>query len=274
MRQIEMSKRSLRSSGMLCAALTALLLSAGAARAFDPGAGVSEKSGPFDLFRFGFSAYKHGNKEDAVEAYRYAAEKGHSGARWALANMYEDGDGVEEDDYEAFKMYSAIAHQGVEPGSADVGYFANALMALAGYYRRGIIDSPVGIDLPQARQLYFQAASAFGIPEAQFQLGRMMLYGEGGGHDSEQAKKWLNRARHSGHPGATALLGHVFFQEGDTVRGLALMTAGLKQSTGTDHDWIRSFQEQAFLLSNEEDRRTAMSLATELAGSATTVTAQ
>ena len=37
-----------------------------------------------------------------------------------------------------------------------------ALMALAEYYQKGIPESPVHVDLGQARQLYFQAASAFG----------------------------------------------------------------------------------------------------------------
>ena len=138
-----------------------LSLSCGAASealAFDPQSGVSRESGPFDLFKFGFFSYKEGRKDDAVEAYRYAAEKGHTGSRWALANMYADGDGVQENDLEAFKIYSEIAQAGVEPGSEDTGYFANALIALASYYRRGIPDSPVKVDMTQARQLYFQAS--------------------------------------------------------------------------------------------------------------------
>ena len=125
----------------------------GKALAFDPDSGITKESGPFDLFKFGFFSYKEGRKNDAVEAYRYAAEKGHTGSRWALANMYADGDGVAENDFEAFKIYSDIARQGIEPGSEDTGFFVNALMALAGYYRRGISDSPVKVDLAQARQL-------------------------------------------------------------------------------------------------------------------------
>lgn len=253
--------------GLLVTALA--VFGAGEARAFDPGAGVSKESGPFDLFRFGFSEYKKGNKDDAVEAYRYAAEKGHRGARWALANMYADGDGVEENDYEAFKMYHEIARQGIEPGSDDTGFFVNALMALAGYYARGIPNSPVDPDPIQARQLYFHAASAFGVPEAQFQLARMMVEGVGGTGDDDLAKKWLNRARHAGHPGATALLGHLLFKEGSVVTGLAYMTAGLKGAAETEKSWIRTLQEEAFAVSGEEDRRTAMMMAQGLTGTQT-----
>ena len=241
-----------------------LSLSCGAASealAFDPQSGVSRESGPFDLFKFGFFSYKEGRKDDAVEAYRYAAEKGHTGSRWALANMYADGDGVQENDLEAFKIYSEIAQAGVEPGSEDTGYFANALIALASYYRRGIPDSPVKIDLTQARQLYFQAASAFGIPEAQFQLGRMMLSGEGGTVSVHQAKKWLNRARNNGHAGAMGLFGNILFQEGDSARGLAFMTAALDHCAPKDCAWLQANQEEAFSVATEEDRRKGVALA-------------
>src|SRR3546814_4859571 len=100
---------------------------AGSSAAFDINSGVTKESGPFDLFKFGFKSYKNGKKEDAVEAYRYAAEKGHTGSRWALANMYAYGYGVTKNDFEAFKIYNEIAAQGVEPGSDDTGFFVNAL---------------------------------------------------------------------------------------------------------------------------------------------------
>ncbi|KPH08050.1 sel1 repeat family protein [Rhizobium acidisoli] len=237
----------------------------GPVRAFDIKAGVSKESGPFDLFKFGFKAYKNGQKEEAVEAYKYAAEKGHTGSRWALANMYADGDGVTQDDFEAFKIYSEIAQQGVEPGSEDTGFFVNALLSLANYYKHGISGSPVRIDLTQARQLYFQVASTFGVPEAQFQLAQMMLAGEGGNASPQQAKKWLNQARKSGHPGAMAVFGNILFDEGQSARGLAMMTAALDRCKPKDCGWMEALQEQAFSVANEADRRTAMSLSHSIA---------
>jgi len=233
---------------ILSLSLAAAVGLAGQARAFDINAGVSKESGPFDLFKFGFRAYKNGQKEEAVEAYRYAAEKGHTGSRWALA----------------FKIYSEIAQQGVEPGSEDTGFFINALLALASYYKTGIANSPVKVDLNQARQLYFQVASTFGVPEAQFQLAQMMLSGEGGAANVQQAKKWLNQARKSGHPGAMAVFGNLLFQEGQSIRGLAFMTAALDKCKPQDCGWMEDIQEQAFSLANENDRRVAVSMAHQL----------
>jgi TPR repeat protein len=238
---------------------------AGSAAAFDIKSGVTKESGPFDLFKFGFKAYKNGQKEDAVEAYRYAAEKGHTGSRWALANMYAYGDGVAKNDLEAFKIYNEIASQGVEPGSEDTGFFVNALLSLANYYRRGIPDTPIKPDLAQARQLYFQVASTFGVAEAQFQLAKMILAGEGGGANLQQAKKWLNQARKNGHAGAMAVFGNVLFEEGQTVRGLAFLTAALDRCSTKDCTWMQQLQEQAFSVAGEEDRRGAIALSHEFA---------
>ena len=250
------------SAMLLTAAL--LLSSSPSARAFDMNAGVNKESGPFDLFKFGFNAYKKGQKEEAVEAYRYAAEKGHTGSRWALANMYAAGDGVVENDFEAFKIYAEIANQGVEPGSADTGFFVNALLSLARYYRQGIPNSPVKADLAQARQIYFQVASTFGVPEAQFQLARMILAGEGGRVNVQQAKKWLNMARKSGHAGAMSIFGNVLFEEGQTVRGLAFLTAALDRCSAKDCPWMQELQERAFSLATEDDRRVAVALAPQV----------
>lgn len=258
--------RLFRSSIMgLSIALSAAIASP--AGAFDINAGVTKESGPFDLFKFGFKAYKSGQKEEAVEAYKYAAEKGHTGSRWALANMYADGDGVTQDDFEAFKIYSEIAQQGVEPGSEDTGFFINALLSLASYYKHGIPGSPVKIDLNQARQLYFQVASTFGVPEAQFQLAQMMLSGDGGSANPLQAKKWLNQARKSGHPGAMSVFGNILFQEGQSARGLAMMTAALDRCKPKDCGWMESLQEQAFSVATEGDRRAAVSLSHNIATS-------
>ncbi|WP_113265281.1 exopolysaccharide production regulator ExoR [Agrobacterium cavarae] len=241
--------------GLILASLSVPVL------AFDINSGVTKESGPFDLFKFGFKSYKNGKKEDAVEAYRYAAEKGHTGSRWALANMYAYGDGVAKNDFEAFKIYSEIASQGVEPGSEDTGFFVNALLSLADYYRHGIPGSPVKMDLGQARQLYFQVASTFGVAEAQFQLAQMILAGEGGRADAQQAKKWLNQARKHGHAGAMSIFGNLLFQEGQTVRGLAFMTAALDKCAAANCVWIQNLQEQAFSVAAEDDRRVAIQLA-------------
>lgn len=216
------------------------------------------------LFKFGFSAYRSGNKDEAFKAYRDAAEQGHSGARWKLAHMYAAGDGVVENDYQAFKLFEGIVREGAAPGSRESTFVANALVSLASYVHRGIPNSPVNANPGRARDLYWQAAANFGEPHAQFELGRMFLSGEGGQTDPRQAARWFNLSAQKGHVGAQAMLGQMLFERGQTVRGLSMMTAALRRAEGHDHGWIRQIQEKAFAVSTEADRRTAMVLADEL----------
>ncbi|MCE7030067.1 tetratricopeptide repeat protein [Jiella avicenniae] len=245
---------------------SAALLSVGqGALALDPDAQVNPDAGPLELFSFGFKAYQRGEKLEAFEALRYAADKGHPGARWKLGKMYAEGDGVPENDYEAFKIFEQIVRdQDDETGNySNAAYVASAVVALADYLRLGIANSPVTVDLPRARQFYFHAASFFGDAKAQFELGRMLLNGEGGRANPRQAARWLNLAAEKGHVGAEALLGYLLF-DGKTislrpepVRGLAMLTMALKDAGASDQQWIRPLQEETFSVASEDVRRQA-----------------
>lgn len=222
-----------------------------------------------ELFSMGFKAYQRGEKTEALEALRYAADKGHPGARWKLGRMYAEGDGVPKNDYEAFKIFGEIinAEQDDTSTSPNAAYVASSVTALGDYMRTGIPGSPVTVDLLQARQLYFHAASIFGDPRAQFQLGRMLLNGEGGRANARQAARWLKLAAEKGNVGAEALLGYLLF-DGDKIglrpepaRGLAMLTIAIKRAGASDQSWIRPMQEEAFSLASEADRRTALAYA-------------
>ncbi|GLS33323.1 hypothetical protein SAMN04488498_105127 [Mesorhizobium albiziae] len=224
-----------------------------------------KRSSPWAVFKFGFSAYKNGHKDQAVEAYRYAAENGQIGATWKLARMYAEGDGVTRDDYEAFKFFNEIAQQDVEPGSPEESYVSDALVALGGYLKQGIPGSPVRANPAAAQEFYMRAAANYRNPVAQFEMGNMFLKGEGGVKASlRQAGRWFQLAAEKGHAGAQATLGNLLFERGKVVRGLAMMTAALERANPIDRIWIRSMQEEAFSLAGESDRRTAIALAEDI----------
>ncbi|MET3659715.1 tetratricopeptide repeat protein [Aquamicrobium ahrensii] len=234
-------------------------------KVFDDKTGVKPKSNPFAVFRFGFSAYHSGHKEQAVEAYRYAAENGQIGATWKLARMYAEGDGVARNDYEAFKFFSEIADQDVEPGSPEESYVSDALVALGDYMKNGIPGTPVQPDPMAAQEYFMRAAANYRNPNAQYEMGKMFLNGEGGMKASaRQAGRWLQLAAEKGHAGAQATLGNLLFHSGKVVRGLAMMTAALERAQPADQGWIRNMQEEAFALAAEADRRTAIALADDM----------
>jgi TPR repeat protein len=217
------------------------------------------------VFQFGFSAYKNGHKDQAVEAYRYAAENGQIGATWKLARMYAQGDGVAQDDYAAYKFFSEIVDHDVEPGSPEESYVSDALVALGGYLMTGIPGTPVKADPVAAQEYYMRAAANYRNPDAQYEMGKMFLKGEGGVKASiKQAGRWLQLAAEKGHAGAQATLGNLLFQSGKLVRGLTMMTVALARAAPGDQTWIRGMQEEAFAVAPEADRRTAISLADDI----------
>lgn len=250
-------------AGLFSAVVAGITLAGGGAHALDEKI-VKKQESPWDVFRFGFDAYKSGQKDEAVEAYRYAAENGQLGATWKLARMYAQGDGVTRDDYEAFKFFTEIVQQDVEPGSPEESYVSDALVALGGYMRSGIPGSPVEADPAAAQDYYMRAAANYRNPQAQFEVGRMFLDGEGVQPSVKQAGRWLQLAAEKGHAGAQATLGNLLFQRGKVVRGLAMMTAALDRASPADQPWIRGMQEEAFALAGESDRRTAIALSQDI----------
>ena len=157
-----------------------------------------------------------------------------------------------------------IVNDGAEPGSRDETFVSDALVGLASYLRRGIPGSPVRRNAKTARVLYHKAASLYGNSSAQFELGRMLLTGEGGRTNVRQAVRWLRLSESKGHAGAQAQLGQLLFQSGQSVKGLAMLTAALERATLAHKSWIRDMQEEAFALADESDRRTAVALSQNL----------
>lgn len=233
--------------------------------ALDINQSQNELESPFRFFKSGISAYKNGDKDQAIKALRYAADLGHPGANWKLARMYANGDGVVENNYEAYQFFVRIVQEGAEPGSADESYLSDALVEVAAYLSTGIPNSPVRQDKARARSLYLQAATSFGNPEAQYRLGRMLLNGEGGEKNPVQAARWFQLSAKKGNAAAQAMLGNMLFQAGKTVQGLAMMTAAYERANSNDQEWIRQMQERAFAVSGENDRRTAISIASDIA---------
>ena len=65
---------------------------------------------------------------EAAMFYRVAAEKGHMGAQFELGSMYQVGDGVEKNNFQAAKWYRRAAKQG----------HGEAMCRLANLYQRGL----------------------------------------------------------------------------------------------------------------------------------------
>jgi len=222
---------------------------------------VKAEENPFAFFKNGVLAYKNGKKDEALQALRYAADMGHIGAKWKLARMYAEGDGVVDDDYAAYQLFLSIVNDNTDTGIRNESYISDALLALGFYSRYGIANTEIEPRPARARSFYLQAASNYGNATAQYELGRMLLHGEGGAPDKIQAARWFQLAARKGHAAAQAMLGDMLFQAGKTVRGLAMMTAAFEHSKAEDRPWIAEMQARAFAVASENDRRTAITMA-------------
>jgi hypothetical protein len=238
---------------------------AGPALAFDI-KNIKDDTPPAEAFKFGFDAYKSGDKQAAAEALGYAAEKGHSVAQWKLGRMYAEGDGIKRDDYKAFELFKEVAdaHADDSPSEPGAPFVSSSFVALGTYYRDGIPNTDIKPDLSRARQIFTYAASYFGDPEAQLNLARMYYEGQGGTRDPLQAARWAKLSADKGNVGAQALLGHLLFEgegvERQPVLGLMFMSVA-RDRADPSQTWIFDMQEQAVALASESERRTAMSLA-------------
>ena len=218
-----------------------------------------------EALRTGVRDYNAGDKVGAVKALEYAATQGHALALWKLGRMYADGDGVPRNDLKAFEYFSRIADDNADetPDSPRAGVIASAFVLIGGYFLDGIKGSYVVQNPERAAEMFSYAASYFGDPNAQYNLARLYLDGNGVDRDQRQAARWLNLAAEKGHSQAQALLGQLLVngQGVPRQRARGLMWLGLaKQTADPKRDaWISALHAEAFDAASESDRRTALS---------------
>ena len=172
-----------------------------------------------DAIQQGVRDYKAGEKLKAADALEYAASEGSLAAQWKLGRMYADGDGVDHDDYRAFKYFSQMADSNadINPDSRLAPAVAKAFVALGSYYMVGIADTPIKANPARAHELFHYAAAYFADPDGQYNLGRLYLEGLLGQKDAKRAAQWLNLSAEKGHIYAMAMLGNLLIDGADGI---------------------------------------------------------
>lgn len=257
----------------------ALVAPSAPAQAAPRAAAVSSAAGlsgglksPLDAFNQARSAYNSGNKAAALTALQFAAGQGHPGAQWMLGRMYAEGDGVQHDDLKAFEYFREVVRRATTTGitdsldaQPDAPYVSSALVWLGSYYLEGIPGSNVKPNPDVALRLFNDAAYNFGDANAQYNLARMYLDGNGVKRDPAQAVRWLNLAAQKNHAPSRALLGHMLFT-GEFIkrqpeRGLMLMTLAreaAEQSGDANDQWMIELHDKALAKANEQERQGAL----------------
>jgi TPR repeat protein len=149
----------------------------------------------------------------AATYFRMAAEEGHVGAGYTLAQMYADGDGVPQDGSRAVALYELSAAQGETRAYARLGDL----------YARGEA-------VPQDRAAavgWYTLAAEHGDAKGLFKLGEAYERGHGVPVDLVQALMWYSLAEQAAYDQASARVERVAAKlaPGDTERAAQLAAA-------------------------------------------------
>ena len=266
MRISEFAPIRLAMTAAVAAALTVAIVPA-AAQADEQRLAVTDETGPVEAFRIGARAYLSGDFRRALKALDHAAKRGHAIAMWKLGRMYAEGEGVDEDDTKAFDYFRRIAnaHADDNPRSMHASVYANAFVQLGTYYKTGLADGTVERDMGRAARMFMHAATYFGDPDAQYQLARLYLNGEGVPRDPEQCVRWLHAAAKKNHVSAQALLGDMLISGVDVharpIQGLKWLMIAREHAGPAERDWVLSLLHKANQATSEEEQGVAHDLA-------------
>ena len=130
---------------------------------------------------------------DAVPVLYRAARLGHARAQAVLGIIYQDGDGVREDDRAAACWFSLAAAQGHRASQ----------YALGGMYEEG--EGGLPRDQQRANELYLASANK-GFDKAQLAIGMSYEFGEGVGRNRAKAIDFIGQAAAQGEEHAVFLL--------------------------------------------------------------------
>ncbi len=218
----------------------------------------------------GLTAYKRGDYASALPALELAAADNLFMAQYALAQLYSDNAGPETDHAKAYMLYQTIAdeHSDADPDDDKrAPYIAKSLTALAGYLRVGIPEIGLKPDLARAADYLHHAALFFGDEDAQFELVKMKLKGEGVPEDIASAKHWLAVLTQRGHAGAQAFLADLYwrgkFMEQDKIRAFALITVAVEHAPPRERIWIEDVYQNIFCGAGEGIRKQATGMVAE-----------
>ncbi|HTJ02360.1 MAG TPA: tetratricopeptide repeat protein [Methylovirgula sp.] len=252
----------------------AVLSADGRVSAFDGTSDVATNKVPLPIFknpqaalRAGLEDFKSGDQRSGIEALKYAAAGGEPLARWKLAKMYADGDGVPQDDIKAYDYFSQIVANYDEdnPNPREAPIVSSAFVAVGVYSLTGIANTKVVPQPMRALEMFQYAATNFGDPNAQYNLARMYLDGVNGIIDKDvtRAAQWLHLAAEKGHVQSQALLGQLLFSGPDGLppqRGLGLMWLTLAHDSAarsSKDKWINDLYNKVMAAASDSDKQVA-----------------
>lgn len=245
-----------------------------ATAAFAGPAALTFKS-PEDALRQGVSAFNGGYYELAVPALEAVVQTNPVMGKFYLARIYGDNEGSYTDHGRAFALFKSLADelQDVDPDDETLAPIAaRSLTEISRYLRRGVPGADIGPDSFAADRALQRAALTFNNEDAQFELAKVLLRGEGpdlvlggGGRDLsskiENGRHWLSRLSRQGHAGAQAFLADLLwrgkFVRKDQAAALNLIDVAVSHAPPHERVWIEDIYQNIFCNAGEGVRQQA-----------------
>ncbi|HPG89333.1 MAG TPA: sel1 repeat family protein, partial [Hyphomicrobium sp.] len=194
--------------------------------------------------------------------------------RFYLARIYADNEGSYTDHVRAFELFKSLATEleNVDPDDETLAPIAaKSLTALSRYLRAGLAEAKLKPDGRGADRALQRAALTFNNEDAQFELAKVLLRGEGpditlGGDDDpsskiENGRHWLSRLSRSGHAGAQAFLADLLwrgkFVSKDQATALNLIDVAVTNAPPHERVWIEDIYQNIFCNAGEGVRQQA-----------------
>jgi len=198
-----------------------------------------------DALDQGIGAFNGGYYEIAIPALEYAADAHLFLAPYYLARIYSDNNGARTDHAKAYELYLKIAeeHTDVDPDDDQrAPYVAKAMTRIAGYLLNGLPEVNLKPNSKIAMEYLREAAQFFRDEDAQFELAKLYMHGDGIESDVPYAKHWLSVLSQKGHSGAQAFLADLLwrgkYMPADPVKALALISVAVANSPAYERVWI------------------------------------
>ena len=208
---------------------------------------------PREALRQGVSAYQGGYYEIAIPALKYAAESNEFMATYYLAKIYQDNTGAYTDHAKAYALFEKMVddHLDVDPDlDPRAPYIGKALTALAGYVLKGLPEIGLAPDAQRAVFYFNNASTTYNDEDAQFELAKLQLTGEGVEANIPLGRHWLSILSQSGHAGAQAFFADLLWRgkhmDADPAQALALIAVAVRNAPPQDAMWIEDIYQNIF----------------------------
>ncbi len=218
-------------------------------------------------FKRAVKAFNDNNLERAIAFVKFAAEKRYLLAQWRLAKAFRDGIGVKRDDVKALEWFRKVADRhdpSLRRSRQKLRATVSALVALADFSRTGVENTSFNKNLSRSHSIYHYAATQYGHPGAQYQLGIMYLNGEGVEKNRRVGMRWLMLAARKGYAKAQAALGDIYLSYKDSpkyrLQGLMWYRMAERNAQLAQDEKLYARSRQIFAKASDTERELAVGM--------------